>query len=139
MPPGVQGEMMTKKNEKKLFDKYPLIFRQKDLPMTDTCMCWGIACGDGWFNILDVLCGSIQSHIKHSNTKTLFLEATQVKEKFGGLRFYADGGDKFTDGLIVMAEGLSERICEECGAPGTQNRGGWISTLCDSCRSRVKS
>jgi hypothetical protein len=31
--------------------------------MQETCMCWGFECGDGWFNILDQLMGSIQHHI----------------------------------------------------------------------------
>lgn len=28
--------------QEKLFEKYPKIFRQKDLSMNETCMCWGI-------------------------------------------------------------------------------------------------
>lgn len=56
--------------------------------------------------------------------------AVQVKEKFGTLRFYVDGGDDYTDGVIAMAEALSGRTCEECGAPGTTNSGGWLSTRC---------
>lgn len=57
--------------------------------------------------------------------------ATQVKEKFGGLRFYINGGDDEIDAAITFAEMLSERTCEVCGAPGKQRGGGWISTRCD--------
>ena len=34
-------------NEKELLWKYPTIFRQKELPMDQTAMCWGIECGKG--------------------------------------------------------------------------------------------
>lgn len=55
----------------------------------------------------------------------------QVKEKFGGLRFYIN---KCADGLddrISQAEDESYRTCEECGLPGVARSGGWIKTLCD--------
>lgn len=57
--------------------------------------------------------------------------AIQVKEKFGGLRFYYSGGDNYIDGVVAMAESLSYRTCEVCGAPGTSTEGGWIRTLCE--------
>lgn len=59
------------------------------------------------------------------------LVATQIKEKFGGLRFYCDGGDEFTEGLIQMAEMMADCTCEVCGKPGSTRGGGWIKTLCD--------
>ena len=55
----------------------------------------------------------------------------QVKEKFGTLRFYYDGGDDIIDGMVRMAESMSGVTCEECGKPGHQRGGGWIVTLCD--------
>lgn len=57
--------------------------------------------------------------------------ATQVKEKFGSLRFYYSGGDDLIDGIVRMAESMSDRTCEECGAPGTPSSNGWIQTLCE--------
>ncbi len=58
--------------------------------------------------------------------------AVQVKEKFGTLRFYYEGGDEYVSGIVAMAESMSGRICEECGAEGKQRGGGWIQTLCDT-------
>jgi hypothetical protein len=55
----------------------------------------------------------------------------QVKEKFGTLRFYYQGGDDAISGMVRMAESMSGVMCEECGAPGTTNSGGWIRTLCE--------
>ena len=111
--------------QNKLFDKYPKIFVQKVLEI-DT--------GDGWYDILDTLCGQIQNH---QNLFGLNVEAVQVKEKFGGLRFYYNGGDEFIEGLTSMAEAISNRTCEECGSPGTQNNTGWVRTRCPSYWSAV--
>ena len=56
---------------------------------------------------------------------------SQVKEKFGGLRFYAvdipDGGDV----IIAKYETLSYKTCETCGKEGSRRKGDWIKTLCD--------
>lgn len=60
--------------------------------------------------------------------------AIQVKEKFGALRFYYDGGDAFIDGVISMLEACSCVTCEECARPGVLEGPGWLRTLCVSCR-----
>ena len=57
---------------------------------------------------------------------------TQVKEKFGTLRFYYDGGDEYIDGLVSLAESMSACTCETCGSPGKTVGGGWLTTLCES-------
>ena len=94
----------------------------------------GFACGEGWWPILEKLCSNIQSHIDWKNRQ---LEAVpqvtvaQIKEKFGGLRFYYDGGDEQIRGMVQMAEAWADTSCEECGAPGKRRDGGWIKTLCD--------
>lgn len=116
--------------QQQLFDKYPKIFRQKDLSMQETAMCWGFACGDGWYTLIDELCSAIQWRVKH---KELFFEATQVKEKYGTLCFYYYGGDDYIQGLVSMAETMSGHICEICGNTGKTQGKGWIQTRCDSC------
>ena len=80
----------------------------------------------------------------------------QVKEKFGGLRFYAMG-EKLEEvqKLIDAAESYSYRTCEDCGTSkvldhkpdadgnyraiyaattGSSKTSGWIRTLCQPCR-----
>ena len=63
-----------------------------------------------------------------------YITASQVKEKFGGLRFYTNGYTDVVQGMISMAESMSYRTCEVCGSPGRSNNYGWISTLCDTHR-----
>jgi hypothetical protein len=108
----------------------------------------GFAVGKGWYPILEKLCANIQSHIDHVNSNRQRLLAknddhdtipeecpqvivAQIKEKFGGLRFYYDGGDEYISGLVSMAESWADVACEECGGIGTQRGGGWVRTLCD--------
>ncbi len=145
---------MQKDLEDKLYAKYPKIFRQKDLDMRQTAMVWGICCDSGWYTIIDELCSSIENHIENENWSRHYkkergelptdapnfpqIEATQVKEKFGGLRFYVNHYDDYIRGLIDMAESMSLRTCETCGNPGKPNEDGWIITLCDPCRKEYE-
>ncbi len=58
----------------------------------------------------------------------------QIKEKFGGLRFYYTGGDDVVDGMASLAESLSYKICEACGTTkGVGQTSGWIYTVCWDC------
>lgn len=122
-----------------LYKKFPLMFPG---PVE-------VSVGPGWRNIILELCDVIQSYIKWRNsTREQLLEDNpynhpipdevsqvvvgQIKEKFGGLRFYFDGGDRYIQGAVRMAESWASQSCEECGAPGTRRPGGWIQTLCDT-------
>ena len=57
--------------------------------------------------------------------------AVQVKEKFGGLRFYVQAATDKHYNYISFAESMSYRTCEQCGAPGKRYSMGWHKTLCD--------
>jgi hypothetical protein len=132
--------------DKLLCEKYPKMLINRNKPMTETCMCWGFECGDGWFQILDSLMGNIQHHIDWNNKNfekgyTQYKQVPQVtldqvKEKFGTLRFYYTGGDDVIDGMVRMAESMSAVTCEQCGNPGTTGGQGWISTLCETHRNK---
>ena len=137
---------------KELFEKYPLIFQvRKGHELEPFCM-FGIECGQGWFPLLNVLCRQIQSYIdwrKETNERieenkkkypdydqTPYelipqVTVTQVKEKYGSLRFYYDGGDDVIDGMVRMAEAMSANTCEVCGNPGKMRSKSWFYTACD--------
>ncbi|MGH9025731.1 MAG: hypothetical protein ACRDWD_06385 [Acidimicrobiia bacterium] len=70
----------------------------------------------------------------------------QVKEKFGGLRYYwrprdaeqGEGPAALGNELVNAAAALAASTCEDCGRPGTLvDRQGWLSTLCDACATRL--
>ena len=107
----------------------------------------GVCTGPGWWPIITQLSFSINQHlIRIEQRRKWYIEngkeppepveqvvVTQIKEKFGGLRFYYDGGDDYIAGLVEMAEVWAENTCEVCGAPGKDsNIGGWLKTLCDT-------
>jgi hypothetical protein len=118
--------------ENALFKKYPEIFGQHKLDMRQTAMCWGVDCGNGWYTIIDTLCRLIQHYVQNHPDDSV--EAVQVKEKYGGLRFYISGGDDYVDGLIRFAEELSYMTCEQCGSTqGVTQTKGWVYTLCNQC------
>ncbi len=59
-------------------------------------------------------------------------KVTQVKEKFGGLRFYINGGSDEIYDKITEAEKLSHETCELCGKKGElRTKIRWFTTLCD--------
>jgi hypothetical protein len=132
---------MSPEKEKILCEKYPKIFKSSEFNKEPIDM-WGLECDDGWFDLIDTLCGKIQSHIDWRSKTVqdaeqlddLQVVAQQIKEKFGGLRFYVTGGDDTTDAFISFAETMSVKICETCGQPGKQQGDrGWIHTACDPC------
>jgi hypothetical protein len=60
----------------------------------------------------------------------------QIKEKFGGLRFYYTGGDKEVAGMVRLTEYLCERTCEVSGEKGELcSSGGWYKTLSSNARN----
>jgi hypothetical protein len=54
---------MKRELDEYLCKVYPKMMVNRDKSMTETCMCWGFECGDGWFQILNQLMGNIQHHI----------------------------------------------------------------------------
>lgn len=128
---------MNKELETKLCSKYPKIFNAVEQYPLSPFPLFGFECDNGWYLLLDQLFGCIQGYIDnndHLNIRQVV--ATQVKEKFGTLRFYYNGGDNLIEGMVWLAYRLSGVTCEHCGTTDnvTQNTEGWISTLCDKCR-----
>jgi hypothetical protein len=67
-------------------------------------------------------------------------EVCQVKEKFGGLRFYINEGTSDVHKRISQAEIESMSTCEVTGKLGKLRTDiGWYRTLCDEEYERIKS
>jgi hypothetical protein len=204
--------------DQKLVKRFPVLYQDRYSPMSQTCMCWGFECGDGWFDIIWQLSLALEDELGYSwlqkrrflflkgfarrwsdlmyklspvrqtkyrqegtgqpgdpyrmvlvsreaprwderivqflfgktreignfETERMFLKSlvfwpntgfavTQVKEKFGTLRFYSDGNDRIWR-LVRFADALSAVTCELCGEPGKLGqRYGWYSTRCTKC------
>jgi hypothetical protein len=113
---------MNEEHVNYLKEVYPELYKDKKYG--------GFAVGDGWFDIINMMSRNIQSHLRWK-PEVPPVEVQQVKEKFGTLRFYYQGGDDYIRGLTSMAEAMSEVTCQECGKPGKLRQGGWMVTLCD--------
>lgn len=81
-------------------------------------------CNNGWLELIKNL---IEELIAAGWNK----EICQIKEKFGGLRFYINEGSDEVFDIISKYESLSYKTCELCGEPGETRSGNWIRTLCE--------
>lgn len=91
-------------------------------------------CGSGWLGLIKDL---IQELVDIGWNK----EIRQIKEKFGGLRFYAGGITEEMDKVITKYEILASKTCEVCGTTESvdiRRKDGWISTLCDKDFNKEK-
>lgn len=136
---------MKEELELKLRLKYPEIFKNYRGDIRKTCMGWGFSHGDGWYDLVNKMCEDVTKLTEGTGIQVI---ADQVKEKFGGLRFYysilyetekTDEMGKITQQVsdrIHQAEEESYKTCELCGKPGEPTKGGWITTLCEQCKKK---
>lgn len=125
---------MSPDKDAELVSRYPKIFRDRRGDPRDTAMCWGFEHGDGWFDLIDHLCRNLQWDTDRNKHPQVV--ATQVKEKYGSLRFYVESADERQNGMIDLIESMSMHICEVCGQRGQLRGHGWLQTLCDLCDKR---
>ena len=119
--------------EQEIYEKYPKIFADRTKPMTETCMCWGLAVPEKWLPIIDELCDAMTNCTYtlgvpgvYGTIKFPQVVAKQVKEKFNSLRFYyylkyeQEGipddvrGNHFSyiDGMIAYAQNRIDKLEE---------------------------
>ena len=92
---------------------------------------FGIECGQGWFDLLDDLCTKIEIILNKNPKAKKEFHIAQIKEKFGGLRFYTYNVSEEVDKLINNAADKSYNICEICGKSGfNMEIRGWIFAVC---------
>jgi hypothetical protein len=104
-----------------LRDRYPEFF--SSAPLRE------IACLPGWLDLIDELCGMLKTYLE-DHPEVPQVRARQVKEKFGGLRFYYSGGDAKCRELVARAEERSLSICEVCGRVGMLGGEDWLRVRC---------
>jgi hypothetical protein len=102
---------MRKDLEQKLANRWPNWFDLDGDPH-QTCMSRGFQHGDGWFNLVSRLCEQIEEVVDEQEQP---FKVEQVKEKFGGLRFYTNSLNNAIFTLVQTSELESFRICEVCG------------------------
>lgn len=173
---------MKEELEQQLYKKYPEIFKDTNMPSHESCMAFGLEVGDGWYYLIDTLCEALtytfttSVEVSKEDGKSLGIEpskwkgekdryffkveppqvvASQVKEKFGTLRFYyrleydenniklsekyADLKEvnkrysDYIDGIVHFAEIASSHTCEQTGEKGQLYvRNGWLKALSEA-------
>lgn len=129
---------MNKELDEKLCRDFPNLFADRGASMRVTCMCWGFP-GDGWHGIIREAAEKLEPLIeayKKEFPGEDWPRASQIKEKFGTLRFYLSHGTDEMFKIVSEAEDKSAEVCESCGEKGKLRRGGWLMTMCDGCYGR---
>ena len=117
----------------------------------------------GWMALVATLLEDLDAMLDEREAKRF--EVEQIKEKFGGLRLYWRLGSEKTTALDLVgassiqrlvtrpkkpspaferidarvreAEAQAGRTCQRCGGGATTGSNqGWLSTLCEACRSQ---
>lgn len=130
---------MNKELDDKLCKDFPNLFVDRNASMRETCMCWGFP-GDGWYGLIREAAEKLEPLIvairEQAPDESYFPRASQVKEKFGTLRFYMSSSTDEMEKIIDEAERKSAETCETCGSTGELRKGGWLVTLCDKCHNK---
>jgi len=109
--------------------KYSALY--EDFPKLLSLLRFGVECGGGWHELIYDLCDKIDAYNKEMRAK---IRVTQIKEKYGTLRFYVDAAPDLVFDWIGDAERLSEITCEQCGERGSfRTETNWLLTRCDEC------
>ena len=121
-----------------LLSRYPKFLRKSGYsrPFDER----GFECEDGWFNLINELCRNCEAEIESLMTQgcneSQWPCVSQIKEKFGCLRFRAVGAisgdlrEKF-----LAAQEISLHTNESCGMPKIPGEQGVLNVLCESCQT----
>lgn len=123
---------MRKELEQKIVERWPTWFNTGG-DFRYPAMPRGFQHDDGWFSLVWRLCEDLEPLVAEFEVASgLNFEVLQVKEKFGGLRFYVNcRKEEAIRRRIEAAIQESFHTCEVCGQLGRLRENGRIKTLCD--------
>ena len=135
----------TKEQNKKLVERYPFLLPRnrwtdkvsKDYDYSYTELDempdgWRIAFGRD-------ICEEIRDELERAGYLDRY-RITQIKEKYGTLRWYDFGHtERIGREIIPKYEKISAHTCICCGKPATRITLGWISPYCDNCVPKGKN
>jgi len=119
---------MKREKQEELFKAFPNLYSGHNKSIRHSLMGFGFECGDGWFDLIYKLSQKISMQFPD-------VKAVQVKEKYGGLRFYVSSAPDQIFDLIEEYEKTSLTVCEQCGSSTgkQQSNGSWVFTRCSKC------
>lgn len=127
--------------ENKIMRDFPIIFGEckSQSKVKYPIQQFGIECHDGWYALIYNLSVEIEKQVKqwieeNPDEKDHHPRVIQIKEKFGGLRYYMSSATEYIYDLIEKAEVNSFSICESCGKEAhLKVYHGWRYVLCCDC------
>lgn len=142
----------TKRRNRELCEKYPFLIpsnRWTGKRITDGAGYWAQepdvipeydydfteldSMPSGWRKAFGTqLCDELKAELESAGYMDKY-RITDIKEKYGGLRWYDNGNTSKGHEIISKYEDMSYRICIKCGKPATRVTTGWISPYCDDC------
>lgn len=130
----VMNNLSKEEFEKKLVERFPNLYRDMYGDRGTTCLSFGLECGNGWHQLIWNLSEKIEEVLLTlPESERINFKVAQVKEKFGGGRFYIDGINEKISSLIREFEVNTFKTCEECGETGIKRvKGMWIYVSCEN-------
>lgn len=128
-----------------MFNKELVDGIEKILPKSCLSECFEAQVGKGWHSLVYSLCQDIKELYEKNEIPIEEMKIRQIKEKFGGLRFYPNIPDerirRQVIPIVLLAEEKSFKICESCssenGVAVRKNKDKFnIQTLCAECREK---
>lgn len=136
---------MSPEKDKALCKDFPHLFGDRSAPLNQSLLGFGFECNDGWEPLIRRLANKLEplivkwinERIEKKELDVLdqfgFPKASQVKEKYGTLRFYMSTSTDEMEDAIREAEEESAKTCEMCGNKGKLRGTGWVWTMCAKC------
>lgn len=82
--------LIHEKEYEKIIEEHPILYRQSKASEIESAMSYGICCPSGWITIIRKLSDKLEAvNLIYGKKYGLAIEAEQVKEKYGTLRFYS--------------------------------------------------
>lgn len=126
---------------KKLIERYPFLLPRHSLSeicSTNFESTELDAMPVGWRTAFaEDLCKEIMEELVRNNCVETY-QILQIKEKYGELRWYSQGGTEWIHREIVPKyEKMSRRICIQCGQPATLVTKSWVAPWCNTCAEQL--
>lgn len=126
--------------EKKLIAAAPIFLKDMYGDVMKTCMHFGIACEDGWFEPL--LKAMKELEAINARSKGI-ITADQIKSKYADLCIYWTASPEVTEEERVAVRAIIDEatdrcwtLCEYCGKPAVETSSGWATRVCKDHQKR---
>lgn len=126
-------DLDNRKENKRLIEQYPFLLQRETCP-TNFEATELDAMPAGWRAAFgEEICKEIMEELVRNNCVDSY-QILQIKEKYGELRWYSQGGtERIYREIVPKYERMSRRICIQCGQPAALVSRSWVAPWCNAC------